>query len=287
MGRYLILDGNTVVNIAEAEADFAASQGWFQDDEAGIGWIRDGEIFVPPVVVRDAAAVADAINTRLAGIIATGCPIEHGGDTLHIQMDDRSIAKLTAMAATATGAMAGSIAWPASYATGWITAENTRIPLATAGDGYALAAMVGDYSAALSQHARDLKDLVEAAEDQTDLDGIEIDTGWPEAPGVPATLASVPVLIAQAMLVIDDIDVSGFGTESGIALAIALEPGVLYVEFIAPVTLPYLVWTSNGGTHRTHCAPEERAEEGFLIRTEDLAGNPEFPPQLQILVTKA
>jgi len=58
-------------------------------------------------------------------------------------------------------------------------------------------------------------------------------------------------------------------------------------EAINPVTLPYLVWISNGASHRTYSLPAEQAEEGFLIKTEDFTGTPDFPAQIQILVTKS
>lgn len=232
-------------------------------------------------------AKSTAINAKLSEIITAGCPIEHEGDTLHIQMDDRSITKLTAMAATATGAISGSIAWPEAYSAGWITAENIRIPLATPGEGYALSAMVGEFFAALSQYSRDLKDDADAAVDQAALDAIVVDTGWPEAPGVPTPITATPVLIAQARLVIDGLAITGFGTDSGIASVTAVDAGVAYIEFSAEVTLPYLVWTSDGSGHRVYSAPSEQAEYGFLIRSENAAGDPEFPPQIQLLITKA
>ena len=46
--RYAIIENNVVVNVAEADADFAASQGWIEADDAGIGWLWDGEKLTPP-----------------------------------------------------------------------------------------------------------------------------------------------------------------------------------------------------------------------------------------------
>ena len=48
MARYAIIEDNVVVNVAEAEAEFAATQGWIEAGDAGIGWLWDGESFSPP-----------------------------------------------------------------------------------------------------------------------------------------------------------------------------------------------------------------------------------------------
>ena len=84
-----------------------------------------------------------------------------------------------AMAATATAAASSAVAWPESYARGWITVENVRIPLATPAAGLALAASVGDWYAAVVQHRRDLKDAALAAGDSAALDAIDHFAGWP------------------------------------------------------------------------------------------------------------
>ena len=46
--RYAIIEANVVVNVAEAEPEFAASQGWIEAGEASIGWLWDGEKLTPP-----------------------------------------------------------------------------------------------------------------------------------------------------------------------------------------------------------------------------------------------
>ena len=133
---------------------------------------------LPPIWSLDdlRAAKLAAISATADALLATGAPIDGG---LHVALDDGSRADLTAMSATATAAAAGSVAWPASYSRGWISIENTRIPLATPADGLALVASVGDFYAALVQHRRDLKDAVLAAENEEALDAIDITSGWP------------------------------------------------------------------------------------------------------------
>ena len=48
--NFAIVQGGVVVNIAAADADFAASVGWVPTGEAGIaiGWLWDGAQFSPP-----------------------------------------------------------------------------------------------------------------------------------------------------------------------------------------------------------------------------------------------
>jgi hypothetical protein len=117
-----------------------------------------------------------AIISAADALLTTGAPVESG---LHVALDDGSRADLTAMAATATAASAGAVPWLDSYARGWITVENARIPLVTPAAGLALAASVGNYYAAIIQHRRDLKDAALSAEDAAALEAIDIAAGWP------------------------------------------------------------------------------------------------------------
>ena len=127
--------------------------------------------------IGELRAVKAAGIARKAGeLLTAGVPVS---GSLHIALDDGSRADLTAMAATATAAASGDIAWPENYSRGWIAIENVRIPLATPSAGLALAASVGNYYAALIQHRRDLKDAALAAEDEAALNAIDIAAGWP------------------------------------------------------------------------------------------------------------
>lgn len=65
MARYAVIDGGVVVNVVEADADYAASRGWVQSDEAGPGWSWDGDSFAPPVEAGpDLAAIWEAIKAE-------------------------------------------------------------------------------------------------------------------------------------------------------------------------------------------------------------------------------
>ena len=46
--RAAIIENGVVVNIAVADADFAAEQGWIMSDVAQIGDLWDGETFTSP-----------------------------------------------------------------------------------------------------------------------------------------------------------------------------------------------------------------------------------------------
>lgn len=48
MSGYCIVENDVIVNIVEASAEYAASQGWFVNQGWGIGWVRSGGVFAPP-----------------------------------------------------------------------------------------------------------------------------------------------------------------------------------------------------------------------------------------------
>ena len=135
------------------------------------------EVLAPyGIRVRRADAIVDAIDALRAAKLVAGAPI--GG--LRVAIDDTSRGDIGGMATTALAALSSAAPWPESYAAGWITMSNVRLPLPTPADGLALAAAVGDWYARIVQHARSLKDAVLAAEDDAALDAIDIAAGWPD-----------------------------------------------------------------------------------------------------------
>ena len=178
-----ILDAGVVTNsiVLDDDADPTAFGAVLGPEGAGIGWIFDGANWTAPVepepFLEDLRAAKIAAITAVAdALLAAGAPVAGG---LHISLDDGSRADLTAMASTAIAASSGAVEWPESYAQGWITAENIRIPLAQPAEGLALAAMAGSHYAAIVQRRRDLKDAVLAAPTADALAAIDIDAGWP------------------------------------------------------------------------------------------------------------
>ncbi len=145
----------------------------------GDGSVPDGQgAWAKPPARLDGIRTAriGAILETAEGLLGAGAPVSSG---LHLALDDGSRADLTAMAATAVAVASGTVPWPETYARGWITVENVRIPLATPADGLTLATAAGTYYAAIVQHRRDLKDAALAAPDEAALAAIDIATGWP------------------------------------------------------------------------------------------------------------
>lgn len=122
------------------------------------------------------AAKFTSVQERVSILLSIGFETSVG---LHIALDDASRADMGAMATTALASSSGVIEWPESYKQGWISIENIRIELPQPADGLALAALVGDYYAAVRQRGRTLKDAVAAATTEAELDAIDIESGWP------------------------------------------------------------------------------------------------------------
>ena len=64
MARFAIIDAGRVINHAESDSDFAASQGWIPAGDSRIGDLWDGETFTPatpaPPVVPSAVTMRQA-----------------------------------------------------------------------------------------------------------------------------------------------------------------------------------------------------------------------------------
>lgn len=118
------------------------------------------------------AAKVDVINRERDRRLALGAL--HAGKLF--ATDDTTRTDLGGMATTAGLVVMGLVAWPASYAQGWIALDNTRLPLPTPQDGIALADKVAVTYSAIVQHARTLKDAALAG-DPAAVDEL---AGWPE-----------------------------------------------------------------------------------------------------------
>lgn len=136
------------------------------------GWVVRAKTEAELAADDDAArrSLAAQVNAERDRRLAEGAP--YAGRL--IDVGDKGRADLSGMAVTAVAANAGALPWPESYALGWITSDNTRLPLPTPADGLALAAAVGDWYARTVQHARTLKDAALAGE------AVDITAGWPE-----------------------------------------------------------------------------------------------------------
>jgi hypothetical protein len=182
-----VADGHVAVWSGDAWSVVADHRGetWYLDATAAtITFIGDpaaqGYVATAPGPTMDdlRAAKLLAIVAKANDLLSAGAPVSGG---LHVALDDGSRTDLTALASTATAVLisSGTVTWPDSYSRGWITIENVRVPLATAADGLAFAASVGNYYSAIMQHRRDLKDAALASSDEAALDAIDISAGWP------------------------------------------------------------------------------------------------------------
>lgn len=73
MSRFAIIKDGKVANIAEAEADFAATQGWIDVGTAGIGWTYANGVFTAPPepeVVAPPAPTKEQLMAELAALTA-------------------------------------------------------------------------------------------------------------------------------------------------------------------------------------------------------------------------
>lgn len=72
MARFAIIDAGRVTNHAEADADFAQSQGWVPAADSRIGDLWDGDVFTPPPAPPyDRQAATVQIDEAVAAIY--GC----------------------------------------------------------------------------------------------------------------------------------------------------------------------------------------------------------------------
>lgn len=70
MARYAIIEGGIVANVVEAEADFASAQGWIPAQNAGPGWLYDGQAFSEPPPPQP--VVPDSVTMRQARLALLG-----------------------------------------------------------------------------------------------------------------------------------------------------------------------------------------------------------------------
>lgn len=142
----------------------------------------EGEVVASYVVsansLSDVKALKIAtINAKRDQILDLGAPY----DDRRIKIDDGARADIGGMGATALAVLvtSGAVAWPDSYALGWIALDNTRVELPTPADGLAFGAAVGAYYGNAVQNARTLKDLAIAAASIEEVLEIDESEGWP------------------------------------------------------------------------------------------------------------
>jgi hypothetical protein len=128
MGRYAIIENGTVANVAAADADFAAEQGWVASETADIGDIWDGESFSKPAPPASTPEDVNAERDRrlVADFTFRG---------RKFQRDPRSLQRITGAATLAgfalgAGAQPGNLRWAnpeRDFA--WIASDNSLMPM--------------------------------------------------------------------------------------------------------------------------------------------------------------
>jgi hypothetical protein len=163
---YAVIEDGLVVNLALADADFAAQQGWvLASPGVSIGYSWNGTVFSPPVVDVSAArleAIARVkarrdLKTANGGYLA-------GGKWFHSDLVSRT-------------QQIGLILMGANIPAGlqWKTLDGSFITMTPTLAGQILAA-AGAQDAALFAHAETLIGQIDAAADPTTVD---VAAGWP------------------------------------------------------------------------------------------------------------
>jgi hypothetical protein len=74
--RYAIIENGVVVNVAIAEADYAAEQGWIECPDAGPGWTYANGVFAAPTEQENTTPAAPTKEELLAQLNALAAQIQ-------------------------------------------------------------------------------------------------------------------------------------------------------------------------------------------------------------------
>lgn len=177
--RVAIIEDNIIVNIIEAETVESAAE-MFRDAEvisavdltAGIGWHRVGNIWGPPVPIKP--PLEQRKIDMISSARAKRWDVETGGVAFSgatIQSDEGSQARITgAVSLLDKDPSLTSIDWEAQPGI-WVSIDKPAMT--------AIGIAVGRHVQACFSRFRVLSELIQAAEDDEDLDAVDINAGWP------------------------------------------------------------------------------------------------------------
>jgi hypothetical protein len=74
--RYAIIENGVAVNVAIADAEYAAQQGWVECPDAGPGWTYADGVFTAPVIVPPPAPLAPTKEELMARLNALSAQIQ-------------------------------------------------------------------------------------------------------------------------------------------------------------------------------------------------------------------
>lgn len=178
--RYAIIENGTVVNAAEATAEFAAEQGWVAaPDDVQAGWTYDGQFTAPIVPLDDVKAAKKAeIKAVQTGRFAAGWTHDFGAagvHTLDLRPGTNDKSNWTLLLIKTQGMIgAGFGAAPVSLR----TAADELITI-TANEANAAMTAFLAWGEALLSHKWELDDAVDAAANTQAVAAIDAGAGWP------------------------------------------------------------------------------------------------------------
>ncbi|MHB8123990.1 MAG: DUF4376 domain-containing protein [Desulfuromonadaceae bacterium] len=129
MARFAIIDAGRVINHAEADADFAASQGWFPAGDSHIGDFWDGSVFSSPTVDITALKLAKNADINAARLAANFSTFPHAGKAIACDQLSRSDIDGTNGFVSLYGTL------PPGWPGGWKAVDNTYVPISSV-DGW-------------------------------------------------------------------------------------------------------------------------------------------------------
>ena len=157
MARFAIIDAGHVINHAEADAEFALSQGWIPAADSRIGDVWDGEKFTTPVM--DLTAMKELKNSEIneARLSANFSTFPYSGKVFACDQLSRSDIDGTNGFVSLYGTLPP--AWPG----GWKAVDNTYISIATVQDWKDFYSSMFAQGNANFIHAQALKDKLQLA----------------------------------------------------------------------------------------------------------------------------
>lgn len=180
----IVVDGvvinRIVATAAEAEVAYPAATCIEVEESApvGIGWMWDGDEFAPPTpslseakAAKKAAAEAEYETRRAAGY-----PVPDTDETLQLRTELDRTNWLALKDACNDAIMAGAGSEPCALPIRTTSNASLAMTWAEAAD---LMRGLRAWGAAMMAQLWALKDAIEAAEDQTALDAIDVASGWP------------------------------------------------------------------------------------------------------------
>lgn len=155
--QYAIIENNTIVNVAEAEPEYAAQQGWIPALDSRIGDLWDGENYSPAAV--DLAPLKAAKNAEInaARLAANFSTFTHAGKAIACDQLSRSDIDGTNGFVSLYGTL------PPSWPGGWKAVDNSYVSIASVADWKAFYASMFAAGNANFAHAQALKTQLDAA----------------------------------------------------------------------------------------------------------------------------